>query len=115
MIAYSLADLIWFSAQFTVDIVGTGQQFWFQAKTDAECKVWRDLIQWHITESEGFRYSLPAPVAKEFWKQEQISERQFIALADIFDILLFSTNTIASSITRAYTQCEFGKYDFAQY
>ena len=48
-----------------------------------------------------------APVTKDFWKQEQITEKQFIDVADTFDILLFSCNTAAGKIIRTYSGSEF--------
>ena len=48
-----------------------------------------------------------APKTKEFWRQEQVSENQFIEMADTFDILLFKCNTAGGKIIRTYTGSEF--------
>ena len=52
-----------------------------------------------------------APKTAEFWRQDQISEKQFIDMADTFDILLFKCNTSGGKIIRTYTGSEFGKFD----
>ena len=49
-------------------------------------------------------------MTKDFWKQDQISEQQFIEKADTFDILLFKTSNAGGKIIRAYTGSEFGKW-----
>lgn len=46
-------------------------------------------------------------MTREFWRQEQISEKQFIEIADTFDILLFKCNTPGGRIIRTYTGSEF--------
>ena len=51
-----------------------------------------------------------APKTSEFWRQDQISEKQFIEMADTFDILLFKCNTSGGRIIRTYTNSEFGKW-----
>lgn len=48
-----------------------------------------------------------APKTSEFWRQDQISEKQFIEMADTFDILLFKCNTSGGKIIRTYTGSEF--------
>ena len=52
---------------------------------------------------------LPAPLTKEFWRQDQISEAQFIEKADTFDVLLFKCNNGGGKLIRTYTHSEFGK------
>lgn len=44
---------------------------------------------------------------KEFWRTEQITEQQFLNMADTFDVLLFKCNHAGGSITRFYTGSEF--------
>lgn len=44
---------------------------------------------------------------KEFWRTEQITEDQFIKMADTFDVLLFKCNSTGGKITRFYTGSEF--------
>ena len=61
----------------------------------------------HIRESRGFKKQAIAPKTYEFWRQEQVSENQFIELADTFDILLFKCNTSGGKIIRTYTGSEF--------
>jgi hypothetical protein len=46
---------------------------------------------------------------KDFWRTEQITEDQFIKMADTFDVLLFKCNSTGGKITRFYTGSEFGK------
>ena len=43
----------------------------------------------------------------QFWKQDQISEEQFLLKADTFDILLFRCNTGGAKIIRTYSRSEF--------
>ena len=48
-----------------------------------------------------------APSIDKFWKQEQITEGQFIDTADTFDILLFKCDAIGGKVIRSYTGSEF--------
>ena len=50
-----------------------------------------------------------APDKVDFWRQDQITERQFLDLADTFDIILFKCNNRVSSIIQKLTRSEFGK------
>ena len=68
------------------------------------------MINLHIRASEGFKQQALAPKTKEFWRQDQISEKQFLEMADTFDILLFKCNTSGGRIIRTYTGSEFGEY-----
>ena len=61
----------------------------------------------HIAYSKGHKLQAIAPKTNIFWKQEQITEQQFLAKADTFDILLFKCNTGGGKIIRTYTRSEF--------
>ena len=74
-------------------------------KAEPNCDNWVDIIQQHIDESIGQQKS--APGTDKFWKQDQISERQFIEKADTFDILLFKTDNVSGAGIRTFTNCEF--------
>ena len=63
----------------------------------------------HIRESRGFKEQALAPKTSAFWRQEQISEKQFYEMADTFDILLYKTNTSGAALVRTYSGSEFGK------
>lgn len=93
--------------QFKITFNGNEREFWFKAKTPEEANEWINLINQHITASKGFKEQALAPKTKEFWKQEQISEKQFIERADTFDILLFKCNTSGGKLIRTYTGSEF--------
>ena len=69
---------------------------------------WVNIINKHISESQGYKHSLSAPKS-EFWKQEQISVSQFIELADTFDILLFKSMKERKSTDDLATRKKLGK------
>ena len=60
--------------------------------------------------SDGFKKEISAPKLLEFWRQEQITEAQFIEKADTFDALLFTSNTGGGKLIRTYTNCVYGKF-----
>ena len=64
------------------------------------------MIDLHIKASKGHREQTFAPHC-QFWKQDQISEDQFLEKADTFDILLFRCNTGGGKIIRAYSGSDF--------
>ena len=64
-------------------------------------------IELHIKESDGSKFSLEAPVTKDFWKSYQMSEKQFIEQADTFDILLFTCNNVGAKLTRGFSNSEY--------
>ena len=96
--------------QFTIDIQGNNRKFLFEASSESECLEWVDVIEQNIKASDGFKKAKNAPMTKEFWRQEQLTEEQFYDLADTFDILLFKCNNGSGKVIRAYTKSEFGKY-----
>ena len=55
-----------------------------------------DVIEEHISTSEGKLNSLIAPSLQKFWTTEQISEMEFMEKADTFDLVLFQGNAIGS-------------------
>ena len=57
------------------------------------------VIAKHIYDSQGFKLSLLAPNIK-FWQHDQITETQFIEMADTFDILLFQNKSQARKSTK---------------
>ena len=57
---------------------GNDMSFKFRAKTEEEAQEWIDAINAHILESKGYRKQSLAPLTTGFWKQEQISEEQFL-------------------------------------
>ena len=59
--------------------------------------------------SEGYKQGIEAPKTDSFWKQEQITESQFLEKADTFDVLLFTCNTSGGKLIRGYTNCDYGK------
>ena len=65
------------------------------------------VIDMHIQDSEGNKFQIAAPLTKDFWKQSQISEKQFIDMADTFDILLFTCNTAGGKVIRTYSGSEY--------
>ena len=95
--------------QFSITFSGNEREFWFKAANEAEALQWISALTAHIKFSEGFLKKSIAPKTSEFWRQEQISEKQLVELADTFDILLFSCNTSGGKIIRTYTGSEFGK------
>ena len=95
--------------QFKISFNGNSREFWFKAKTEAEAASWVAVIDQHIRASKGFKEAAMAPLTSTFWRQEQISEAQFLDIADTFDILLFRCNTSGGKIIRTYTGSEFGK------
>lgn len=93
--------------QFKVTISGNEREFCFKAESTAEASLWVAIINEHIQASQGFKYLKSAPLTKEFWRQEQISEKQFIEQADTFDVLLFKCGTTGGRLIRTYTNAEF--------
>ena len=81
--------------------------FKFKAQTAEECDKWVTSIQSHIEASDGHAKQALAPKDSGFWKQEQITEKQFILQAATFDVLLFKTNTTAAKLVRAATRSEY--------
>lgn len=81
--------------------------FKFRAKEPAEAQQWVQALNEHILESKGYRRQSLAPLTRCFWKQEQISEEQFLLKANTFDILLFKCKHFAGKITRLATGSEF--------
>ena len=96
-------------SQFKITFNGNNREFWFRASNRDEAASWVNTINLHIRASKGFKEQAMAPKTAEFWRQEQISEKQFIDMADTFDILLFKCNTSGGKIIRTYTGSEFGK------
>ena len=93
--------------QFMLTMKGNEREFLFKAKNEEEAIEWIQTISMHIKESKGRLEKALAPKTSEFWRQEQISENQFLAKADTFDILLFKCNTGGGKIIRTYTRSEF--------
>ena len=92
-----------------MDIQGNNRTFLFEASDEEECLEWIDVIEQNIKVSKGYLLAKNAPMTKEFWRQEQLTEKQFYDLADTFDILLFKCNNGSGKLIRTYTKCEFGK------
>jgi hypothetical protein len=90
-----------------ITLLGNKRDFFFKAATEEECIHWIKLFSQHIKLSLGFKFNTSAPWTENFWKQDQISEKQFIEMADTFDILLFKCNTSGGKIIRSYTKSEF--------
>ena len=90
-----------------ITMLGNERQFLFKANNEAEAIEWINTISMHIKKSKGHLQKALAPKTNEFWRQEQISENQFMAKADTFDILLFKCNTTGGKIIRTYTRSEF--------
>ena len=92
--------------------------FFFEAKSEYECKSWVKFISEQIADSNGLKHSLPAPESKLFHKANQISEDQFLLMADTMDILLFQSRSVLPSALRLITGGEYDhialilKYDF---
>mmetsp|Transcript_9874 Transcript_9874/g.13463 ORF Transcript_9874/g.13463 Transcript_9874/m.13463 type:complete len:193 (+) Transcript_9874:274-852(+) len=86
---------------------GNDRVFEFKAASEVEAADWVHVISLHIDESKGHKDRALAPRTEQFWRQEQISERQFLAKADTFDILLFRCNTGGGKLIRAYSRSEF--------
>ena len=94
--------------QFVVILRTNEREFEFQAADEEKCKDWVDLIKKHIYDSQGFKHKLPSPKGK-FWKEEEVSEHQFVSLADTFDILLFQSASADGKRIRENLNSEFGK------
>jgi hypothetical protein len=92
-----------------IQVTGLDRKFLFkcdQAKSRVE---WFQSIQSQIDSSVGVKKHLKAPKIKEFWRTEQITEKQFLRTADTFDILLFKCSNNGAALTRAYTGSDYGK------
>lgn len=77
----------------------------FKGNNSNDTKDWFMCIKKHIDTSDGYNQSLEAPKIKEFWREEQINEREFIEKADTFDVLLMQCATSGAAIVRTYTSC----------
>ena len=93
--------------EFKVSINGNSREFWFRCDSETEASNWVQIIQLHINYSKGHKEMAKVPHSIKFWKQEQITEEQFIKKAETFDILLFQTNTNSGRMIRTYTGGEF--------
>lgn len=94
---------------FVVEVHGLDRKFEFRTETDAEFKQWVECIKHQVASSQGVLKSLAPPKSKEFWRIEQITEQQFLNMADTFDILLFHCNNAGASLTRTFTSSDYGK------
>ena len=79
----------------------------FQAQDQAEAEDWIRSLTEHIHQSKGYQNNYLTPITHKFWLQEQISEYQFLEIAETFDILLFKTNRTISEGVRMITNSEF--------
>jgi hypothetical protein len=95
--------------RFRITPIGANKTFTFQANSSEIAKQWLTSIQEHIEGSEcqkGY-CKLNLVIQKNFWKQEIISEKDFVLRADTGDILLFKSKTFAAKLQRSLTRCEF--------
>lgn len=95
---------------FEIRITGLDRKFDFRCENVDIYEAWVTALDLQIRESEGVKKALLAPPLKEFWRTEQITEEQFIKMADTFDVLLFRCNSTGGKITRFYTGSEFGNH-----
>ena len=98
-----------FSKEFEINIKGCDAIFKFKAKSAQDCIDWVQCIQWNIQQSKGLQLKQSAPKVEAFWKQDQISELEFLETCDEFDVLLFQSNHTNAKLQRIATQSEYGK------
>jgi hypothetical protein len=99
--------------QFEILVHGLDRKFEFKCEKGEQMRdLWFAQVIKEIKESDGFIKQLAPPTAKEFWRTEQITEQQFLKLADTFDVLLCKCNHTGGKLTRFYTGSDFGKYTY---
>jgi len=95
--------------RFRITPLGANKSFTFQATTSEIAKEWVNALFEHIDGNDYQRgiFKLNLDVQKIFWKQEIMSEKDFILRADTGDILLFKSKTFAAKLQRSLTRCEY--------
>ena len=82
---------------------GNDRKFEFKAESEEFAQNWAELIERHITESEGFKESKSCTGFKKPWRFDHMSSAQFISNADTGDILLFRGTAAGAKVTRTLT------------
>ncbi|KAL4500404.1 hypothetical protein ABPG72_003355 [Tetrahymena utriculariae] len=67
---------------------------------------WYNEIVNHIVQSQGYKNNLRLE-AKRFWRDDRISQKEFIEQADTGDLILFRGKSIEARLQRAFTGSDF--------
>lgn len=92
-----------------IAVHGLDRKFEFRPETVEEFHNWAACIKHQVATSQGVLKSLAPPKTKEFWRIEQITDEQFLNIADTFDVLLFHCNNAGAAMTRTFTASDYGK------
>lgn len=83
------------------------RHFIFRASSAEECTQWINEIDKHIKHSEGFLLNKSVQGNYNPWRYDNLSEKQFLEVADTGDILLFQTGTKTGNFIRKITGGSF--------
>jgi len=90
--------------EFKISPYGSKKVFLFKTKDKNEQKKWVSILKQHVQVSEGaLRFITTNSSIPRFWKNDRISETQFLQMADSGDILLFRAKNVGAKLQRSFT------------
>mmetsp|Transcript_14846 Transcript_14846/g.10741 ORF Transcript_14846/g.10741 Transcript_14846/m.10741 type:complete len:130 (-) Transcript_14846:532-921(-) len=96
--------------RFSLRLKGCSRIFEFKCKNQSDFEKWVLMLTITIHSSAGFREDLGIDEKRlkvRFWGYDQISEEQFLEMADVGDLLLFRGNHFGAKLTRSLTSSTF--------